>query len=87
MTPPFQRYPLVLRIFLMFSMFVFNISIVSGVALLAAKSIFNIDNASEVSGGTLNGANDINAFLFIQGISSLGGFVLTAIMFAVLESG
>lgn len=87
MTPPFQRYPLVLRIFLMFSMFVFNISIVSGVALLAAKSIFNIENASEVSGGTLNGANDINAFLFIQGISSLGGFVLTAMMFAVLESG
>ena len=87
MTPPFKRYPLPLRILLLFSMFLFNMGVVSFIALFFAQKIFNLENAQQVLEGTLTNSNEINAFLFIQGLSSLGGFVLTAMMFAVLESG
>ncbi len=87
MTPPFKRYPLPLRILLLFSMFLFNMGVVSFIALFFAQKIFNLENAQQVLEGTLTSSNEINAFLFIQGLSSLGGFVLTSMMFAVLESG
>ena len=87
MTPPFKRYPLPLRILLLFSMFLFNMGVVSFIALFFAQKIFNLENAQQVLEGTLANSNEINAFLFIQGLSSLGGFVLTSMMFAVLESG
>lgn len=87
MTPPLQRYPLALRLLLMFSMFLFNISVVSFIALTVAQSLFNIENINGIAGGTLSSPADVYAFLLIQAISSLGGFLLTAMMFAVLESG
>ncbi|MCX6198791.1 MAG: CPBP family intramembrane metalloprotease [Bacteroidetes bacterium] len=87
MTPPFKHYPLAIRILLLFSMFLFNMGVVSFIALFFAQKIFNLENAQQVLEGTLTNSNEINAFLFIQGLSSLGGFVLTAMMFAVLESG
>lgn len=87
MIPPLQRYPLVLRLMLMFSMFVFNISVVSFLALTFAQSFFNLENINSVSEGIVSSPVEIDAFLFIQAISSLGGFLLTAMMFAVLESG
>lgn len=68
-------------------MFLFNMGVVSFIALFFAQKIFNLENAQQVLEGTLTNSNEINAFLFIQGLSSLGGFVLTAMMFAVLESG
>ena len=87
MTPPFKRYPLPIRILLLFSLFLFNMGVVSFIALFFAQKLFNLENAQQVIEGTFTGPNDINAFLFIQGITSLGGFVLTAMMFAVLASG
>ena len=87
MTPPLQRYPLVLRLLLMFSMFLFNISVVSYLALTLAQSLFNLENMNSIAEGSVSTPAEINAFLLIQAISSLGGFLLTAMMFAVLESG
>lgn len=87
MTPPLQRYPLVLRLLLMFSMFLFNISVVSYLALTLAQSLFNLENINVIAEGSVSTPAEINAFLLIQAISSLGGFLLTAMMFAVLESG
>src|SRR5687767_96216 len=87
MAPPFQRYPLALRIVLLFFMFFFNVSIVSLLAQAAAQSIFDLENAQAIFGGALGGPKEINAFLFFQGVSTLGGFALTAMMFSVLESG
>jgi membrane protease YdiL (CAAX protease family) len=87
MTPPFSRYPLGIRILLMMAMFLFNFTIVSFIAIAAAAAIFGLSNMTSVLEGTLNGPADFYAFLFIQGVSSLGIFVLTAMMFSVLESG
>lgn len=87
MNPPLQRYPLGIRIILMFCMFLFNMSIVSFIAIAAVPSIFGIENVADVLAGKLNGAAELNAFFFIQGVSTLGGFALTAMMFAVLETG
>ena len=87
MTPPFQRYPLILRILLMFSMFLFNAGIVSIVALYAAEKIFHLESTANIMSGAFTGTNDMNAFLFYQGLGSLGGFALTALMFSVLEAG
>ncbi|MES2621920.1 MAG: CPBP family intramembrane glutamic endopeptidase [Bacteroidota bacterium] len=68
-------------------MFMFNMSIVSAMALFAAQSLFQLDNITEVLAGSITDAQTVYAFLFIQGVSTLGGFALTAMMFAVLESG
>jgi membrane protease YdiL (CAAX protease family) len=87
MNPPFKSYPLALRIPLIFCMFFFNIGIVGLLAALAAKSIFGIENIFEVSGGNLSAPGSRDAFLFMQALSSLGGFALTAMMFSVLEAG
>ena len=87
MRPPFQRYPLALRIILMFSMFLFNMGIVQMMALFAAQKIFNLENTEQVLEGNFTQTHAVSAFIFIQGISSIGGFMLTAMMFAVLESG
>src|SRR4051812_28426730 len=87
MTPPFLRYPLGIRILLMFSMLLFNLGIMSFLALAAASNLFGLDNMEAVLAGTLKAPKEVYAFLFIQGVSSLGGFVLTALMFSVLETG
>lgn len=87
MRPPLQRYPLAIRIVLMFCMFMFNISIVSFLAMAVVPNLFSVQNVTAISEGTLNSLGDIHAFLFIQGVGSLGGFALTAMMFSVLESG
>ena len=87
MRPPFQRYPLAIRIILMFSMFLFNMGIVQVIALFAAQKIFNLENTQLVLEGNFTQPHAVGAFIFMQGISSIGGFVLTAMMFAVLESG
>lgn len=85
MAPPFSRYPLVLRLLLIGSMFVFNISVVSMLAAFLLNPLFGLD-ASALQGipGT---QTEVYAFLFLQTVSSLGGFALTAMMFSVLESG
>ena len=87
MTPPFKHYPLVLRILLIGSMFIFNMGVSSGIALYLSNTIFGIQDITNVAGGKFATTGGLNAFLFIQGLSSLGGFLLTAMMFAVLESG
>ncbi len=87
MRPPFKPYPLALRIIMMFCMFLFNIGIVQFIAVMVAQKIFNLDNIEGVLQGNFAEPNALAAFLLIQGLSSIGGFVLTAMMFAVLESG
>ncbi len=57
------------------------------IALFVAQKMFNLENVEQVLTGVFTEARAVDAFLLMQGISSLGGFVLTAMMFAVLESG
>jgi uncharacterized protein len=68
-------------------MLMFNLMIVSLLAVGAAALLFETDNIQSVMEGAFSGPSDLYAFLFIQGVSSIGGFVLTAMMFSVLESG
>lgn len=71
----------------MFSLLVVCMSIVSYIAYLSIHSLFGVEKPEEVIAGTFTGANDRMAFFFVQAASSLGGFLLTAILFAALESG
>ena len=87
MIPPFKRYPLAIRVLLMFSMFLFNMSVISYLAILLAQQLFGLEDAQQILEGTFNSGNDLNAFLFIQGFTSILGFALTSMMVAVLESG
>ncbi len=87
MTPPFKRYPLIIRVLLMFSMFMFNMGVISFMATRLAELLFGIEDASAILQGTLSQPGDVDVFLFIQGLTSIGGFVLTSMMFAVLETG
>lgn len=87
MIPPFKKFPLAVRVVLMFFLFLFNISIVQFIAMAVAQKIFHIDNITQILGGNFTHPHAVKAFLLVQGLSSLGGFVLTAMMFSVLESG
>ncbi|MBL0310476.1 MAG: CPBP family intramembrane metalloprotease [Bacteroidetes bacterium] len=49
--------------------------------------LFGVENAMQVASGVFTSRADINAFLFIQALSSIGGFILTPMMFSVLETG
>ncbi len=87
MNPPFKNFPLLVRIPLMFCMFIFNISVVQLLAVFAAQKLFGIEDIAAVLDGNFAAAGGVNAFLFVQAVSSAGGFILTAMMFSVLESG
>ncbi|MFM2305599.1 MAG: hypothetical protein RLZZ367_268 [Bacteroidota bacterium] len=87
MNPPFKNYPLVLRILLMFSMFVFNVSVLAMIGTYLSSFLFGMQDIQTIVNGRFTTPEAQNAVLFIQGFTSLGGFALTAIMFAVLESG
>ncbi len=87
MTPPLSKYPLPVRLTLMFSMCLFNLGAVSIVAMYIAEKIFGIDSVSEVVSGVFHSNTELYAFLFVQGVVSLGWFALTAVMFSALEAG
>jgi membrane protease YdiL (CAAX protease family) len=87
MQPPFRSYPLFLRIILMCCMFLFNISIVTRIALEAAPHLFGVSDIVTIMSGGFETDVELYAFLFVLGVSSLGGFALTAMMFSVLEAG
>lgn len=86
MTPPFKNYPLLVRIPLVFCMFFFNSGIVYMLAAWGANLIFGVTPDIETNAG-FSVPHSRDAFLMVQGLSSLGGFALTAMMFSVLESG
>ena len=71
----------------MFSMFMFNMGVISFMASRLAEWLFGIEDTSAILQGTLSQPGDVDVFLFIQGLTSIGGFVLTSMMFAVLETG
>ena len=87
MAPPFQKFPLGIRLVFMFFMLVFNMGIVAYIAILFIPKLFGIDQPETLYSSIPKTLNQVNAFLFIQAISSMGGFMLTAVMFAQLESG
>lgn len=87
MKPPFRNFPLTIRFILMFLLFVFNLGVLSFVGILLIKPLFGVEDAMKVASGVFNSRADINAFLFVQALSSIGGFILTPMMFSVLETG
>lgn len=87
MRPPLKNFPLPLRLFTMLGMFMFNMGTVYYLSTLCIHGLFGVEQPENVMQGIFKGENDVYAFLFIQGLSSLGGFALTAVMYAVLENG
>jgi membrane protease YdiL (CAAX protease family) len=70
----------------MFSLLLVFISVSQYLGYLSIHTLFGVEKPEEVVAGVFSGANDINAFLFLQTITSLGGFLLAAVLFATLES-
>jgi len=87
MMPPFKNYPVFLKIILMFSMLMFNMGIVSYLAMMPLSSLFGIEEPEKIAQGLVASDAEAYAFLFVQGLSALGGFALTALMFSVLQTG
>jgi len=87
MSPPLRRLPLFFVLAMMFSLLLLNLSVVSYFCLYLLKPLFGVENPDAISRGQLVSSADINAFLFLQAVSSIGGFVLTAILMIKLETG
>jgi uncharacterized protein len=71
----------------MLGMWLFNMVLAGYLALMLLKPLFGISDYETFMLGTPKTPNEVNAFLFVQGLSSIFGFLLTAIMFAKLEWG
>lgn len=87
MNPPFRYFPPFLKSVLMFSLLLVCMSVASYAAYLSIHTLFGVEKPEDVVNGIFTGQNDINAFLYVQAVTSLGGFLLTAVLFAALESG
>ena len=87
MTPPFKRYPLGIRILAMFTMYLTNTYFALSFAKFFAENYWGIADSQKIIEGTLNTPTDVSIFLFIQSVASIGGFILTAIMFSLGEVG
>jgi hypothetical protein len=70
----------------MFSLLLLCMSVASYAAYLSIHGLFGVERPEDVVNGIFSGENDINAFLYVQTLTSLGGFLLTAVLFAALES-
>jgi membrane protease YdiL (CAAX protease family) len=86
MNPPFRYFPPFLKSVLMFSLLLVCMSVASYTGYLSIHALFGVEKPEDVVNGVFTGANDVNAFLYVQTITSLGGFLLTAVLFALLES-
>lgn len=86
MQPPFKNFHVGIKLILIFCLFVVNMSGMTYLAYLTVEPLFGVTNAAGITSGALATVQDINAFLYIQAMSSLGGFALTAFMFARLDA-
>lgn len=86
MQPPFKNFHVGIKLILIFCLFVVNMSGMTFLAYLTVGPLFGISNAAAITSGALSTLQDVNAFLYIQAMSSLGGFALTSLMFARLNS-
>lgn len=55
-------------------------------AYFSIHALFDVESPENIRSGILNTQVDVNAYLYMQAMASLGGFALTAIMFARLNS-
>lgn len=86
MNPPLRHFPVFLKSVLMFSLLVVFLSVSQYLGYVSIHSLFGVEKPEEVLNGVFTGGSDVNAFLFVQAVASIGGFLLTAILFASLES-
>lgn len=86
MQPPFRTFPFSIKLILIFCLFVVNMAGCSYIGYLSVHALFGVESPENIVNGILNTQADVNGFLYVQALSSLGGFALTAIMFARLNS-
>lgn len=84
--PPFRSFPFSIKLILIFCLFVVNMAGTSYIGYLSIHALFGVESPENIVAGILNSQADVNAFLYVQALSSLGGFALTAFMFARLSS-
>ncbi len=70
----------------MFFVLCLNLAVFSSIAVFLMHQFFGIDKPETVLESIPQTPNEVNAFLFVQAIISLGGFLITSISFARLES-
>ncbi len=87
MSSPLRKFPLWIRILLMLGMWLFNIVLAGYLAIMLLNPLFGISDYETFMLGMPKTPNEVNAFLFVQGLSTVFGFLITAIMFAKLEWG
>jgi hypothetical protein len=72
MMPPFKNYPIFLKIILMFSMLMFNMGIVSYLAMMPLSALFGIEEPEKIAQGLV--ATQIRTlmhFCLFKGLSAL----------------
>jgi len=87
MTPPFKSFSLGFRLLLIFSLFFFNWFIITKVSSYVLHSVLGFDNLLDMTNMTNLSPQEVNTLIVMQGFGTIIGFMLTAMMFSVLESG
>lgn len=84
--PPFKAYPFFIRLILMLGLLFVNIGVATMACYLVLPALFGIKDLTALSTGNITNDTERYAFLAMQGIVSLWGFLGTAYLFSYLEA-
>lgn len=87
MRPPFRNYPLSLRITLLLLLFIMAYSMFPMIALVVLNMLGYADATENVFKGVIQTPAEVNAFIVLQAVGSLGAFAVTSLAFSQLEAG
>lgn len=87
MRPPFRNYPLSLRITLLLLLFIMAYSMFPMMVILVLNTLGFAEATENVLKGVIETPAEVNAFIVLQAVGSLGAFAVTAMSFSQLEAG
>lgn len=87
MQAPFRQLPLFARLAFIPAFYIVNLGVFYYLGSFIAHQFLGVEDPSKLMSGTLDNASDVYPFLFLQGLFSLGGFLLSAILFTKFETG
>ncbi|MBL7777155.1 MAG: CPBP family intramembrane metalloprotease [Chitinophagales bacterium] len=87
MRPPFRNYPLSLRITLLLLLFITAYSMFPIMVIMVLNTLGFAEATENVLKGVIETPTEVNAFIVLQAVGSLGAFAVTAMAFSQLEAG
>ncbi|MFN8285512.1 MAG: CPBP family intramembrane glutamic endopeptidase [Chitinophagales bacterium] len=87
MQAPFRQLPLAARLAFIPAFYLVNTGVLYFLGSFIAHQFMGIEDTSALMQGTFSTEHEAYVFLFLQALFSLGGFMLSAVLFTYFETG